>query len=141
MKKKNKDVQEVEKKIDNIFTEYEINILLSNDTIDNFTVEYGKKKFTYIGKTYIINNKAMYLLPKKDGYMPVLYYKENCPKPIDIHNKNKGIPARALQLIWDSSIYSVIMTFDTDKINKLIIILLLINAGLFGLKLYLTYGR
>ena len=128
----------------NVFENYQINILLENNVIEAFEKPYTDKKFEYNGKKYNINNKYVYYIPiaekDKTGYLPVLHYYEGNPNPINITNKNEGIPARALYLLWNHALYSVIVTFETDRTNKLIILILLINAIMFGIRLYFEHG-
>jgi len=135
-----KENEKTKNTFDNVFDHYEINILKENDVIESFDVKYGVKSFKHDGKQYNIDNDKVYFTPKIEKketiYTPSLFYKYNSINPLDIKNKNKGIPARALYLLWNHALYSVIVTFETDKTNKLIILLLAINGILFGIRLY-----
>lgn len=136
--------KEVKKEVDvkepDMFSEYEINIIDKNDIVYTIYRPFKDKTFKYKNITYNVDNEKSFLFPTESGYIPVLYYNENKKDPIDFKDKNKGIPARALHLLWNHSLYSVIVTYESDRTNKLIIIILLAGLILFGIRMYFAYG-
>ena len=136
--KNKKEVHEV--KPDEMFPEYEINIMNKDEIIYTLHIPFKAKQFKHNDFTYNVDNEKAFLYPTDKGYIPVLYYREKEKNPLDFKDKNKGIPSRALHLLWNHSLYSVIVTYESDRTNKLIIIIMLAGLIMFGLRMYLAYG-
>ena len=119
----------------------EINIMHDNKTISSTCMDINNKEKIKIGKhTYNIILKDIFLYPTKDGFNPALFYKEGEQNPVKFKNKNKGIPSRALHLLWNHSLYKVLVTPESDKANLIIIILILGVLITFAIEMYLMYG-
>lgn len=118
----------------------EVNLLLNNDVIHTETVKETSEYFEYNNFKYDINTDYKYLYPSKKNFIPMLFYKEGQKQPICFKNDNKGIPSRALHLLWNHTLYRVLVALEGDKTNRIIIIMLIVNAVMFGIRLYLAYG-
>lgn len=125
----------------NDFSEIEINILQKNKFIHTEIITLtSKKEFEIEEKKYDVKPECVYLIPCKNGFMPTSFYIEGNKEPLDLKDKNKGIPSRALHLLWNPILYQELVTPEEDKTNLIIIIMLLAGFVLHGIKLYLTYG-
>lgn len=119
------------------FEEIEVNILTKNKIIHSQMVDIKKTSFLYDTLTYHIDSDSIYLYPSNNGYIPTLFYEKNKKEPIRLENKNKGIPARALHLLWNHTLYKELVSLEKDRTNLIIIILLVVVLVMNGLKIYL----
>lgn len=138
--KKLKFGKKAEQKTENTELEIEINLLLKNDVIHTEKVKENVKTFKYKKQTYNVNTDYKYLYPSKKNFIPMLFYREGQKDPICFQNANEGIPSRALHLLWNHTLYRVLVALEGDKTNKIIILMLIVNAVVFGIRLYFTYG-
>jgi len=115
----------------------EINIFKKNKTLETFYLGEDKKSFEFNNKKYLVDKKKSYYFFEGNRFFFSLFYIEGKPNPVSFLNKNNGIPARALNLLWDTKLYKVLVEYETDKTNLIIVILLLINLFLVGVRLYL----
>ncbi|MCJ7572346.1 MAG: hypothetical protein MUO82_10820 [Candidatus Thermoplasmatota archaeon] len=134
--RKNKKIDK--KKIETM-TKVVINILDEKELVIEFEIDYPCKDFEYKGKKYDVKNSFIYLKFLKKGYTPYLFYNIDNKTPIDFKNRNKGIPSRALKLLWNTNMYKILFTPELDKTNKLIIICLVANIIVYAINLYLRY--
>lgn len=118
------------------FKEIEVNILTKNNIIHTETIDIENTKFTYDNETYTIDSDKIYLYPTSNGYMQTLFYKKSNANPISFDNLNKGIPSRALHLLWNHTLYKVLVALENDKTNLIVIILLIAVIVLNGIKAY-----
>lgn len=119
------------------FKEIEVNILTNNKIIHNQMVDIKQTSFVYDGFKYTIDGDSIYLYPSDNGYIPTLFYVKNRETPIEFKNMNQGIPARALRLLWNHTLYKVLVSLESDKTNLIIIILLIVILVMNGIKAYL----
>ena len=119
------------------FKEIEVNVLTKNNIIHTQIVNIKDISFKYDDFNYIIDNDKIYLYPTNKGYMQTLFYNKNIEKPISFENKNQGIPSRALHLLWNHTLYKVLVALENDKTNLILIILLIMVLALNGIKAYL----
>ena len=119
------------------FTEIEVNVLTKNNIIHTEIVSIEDTSFKYDTFDYTIDSDKIYLYPTNRGYMQTLFYNKNVKKPISFENKNKGIPSRALHLLWNHTLYKVLVALENDKTNMIVIILLIMVIALNGIKAYL----
>jgi len=121
----------------------EINILSDNFGIIDSEVKEIKKKNTTVTigrKKYNVKGDALYFFPSKNGYLPTMFFKYGNREPIIFKDENKGIPARALHLLWNHTLYRVLVSLENDKTNLIIIILLIVGWILSGIRLYVQFG-
>lgn len=121
-------------------TKFEINIVDEIDVVHTFEMDVTKNSFMFQNKRYKIDKDAIYYYPKKDTFTPTLFYEKGKPNPIVFSYKNESIPARALNLLWNHTLYRVLVQMDKDKTNLIVILLLLISMGFYGLRLFLEGG-
>ena len=138
--KKEKEPPKKIKKEKEPLKELEINILSKFKEVNSFKVDLHKKTFMHDGKKYNINTECIYLIPFKETFIPSAYYKENHKEPLQFKNENKGIPSRALHLLWNHTLYRVLVALENDKTNLFVVILLVMNLVINGIALYLKYG-
>lgn len=119
------------------FKEIEVNVLTNNNIIHTEIVEISKTKFKYENFNYDIVSDRIYLYPTNKGYMQTLFYVKGKAKPISLKNRNRGIPPRALHLLWNHTLYKVLVSLENDKTNLIVIILLILVLALNGIKAYL----
>lgn len=119
------------------FKEIEVNVLTTNNIIHTQTVDIKDTSFKYDDFEYTIDNDKIYLYPTNKGYMQTLFYNKKIKTPISFENKNKGIPSRALHLLWNHTLYKVLVALENDKTNLILIILLIMVLVLNGIKAYL----
>lgn len=119
------------------FKEIEVNVLTKNNIIHTQTVDIEDTSFKYDNFDYKIDNDKIYLYPTSKGYMQTLFYIKNNADPISFENKNEGIPSRALHLLWNHTLYKVLVALEHDKTNLILIILLIMVLALNGIKAYL----
>lgn len=119
------------------FSEIEVNVLTKNNIIHTQIVQIKETSFIYDKFKYEIDNDKIYLYPTTKGYMQTLFYKKKQKKPITFDNKNKGIPSRALHLLWNHTLYRVLVALENDKTNLILIIMLVVVLALNGAKAYL----
>ncbi len=117
------------------------NILMKNNVIHTIDIDPSEKGFLYNKKHYSIDSSKIYLLPKKDTFELHSFYVENNLDPLLFEDKNEGILARALHLLWNHTLYRVLVTPEGDKTNLIIIIMLGINIIFKGIELYIRYGE
>jgi len=139
IEKKPEKKQEQKIELDTNMRKIKVNMLDNQEIMSEFEIKHPCKSFEYNGKKYKVNDDKLYLKFIKKGYMPYLFYNINNPNPIDFKNRNKGIPSRALHLLWNTNMYKILFTPDQDRTNKLIIILLIANLVAFGIALFLKY--
>ena len=121
------------------FDYLEVNIISRMKTVNCFNVSVDSNKFTYEKTTYLVKDKSIYLIPDKDGFKIVAFYKEGDIEPLVFKNNNNGIPPRALHLLWDNGLYDVLVTLEGDRTNLIVILVLIANAVIFGLGIYFKY--
>ena len=119
------------------FKEIEVNVLTKNNIIHTQTVNIQDTSFKYDNFTYSIDNDKIYLYPTSKGYMQTLFYIKSKTDPISFENKNEGIPSRALHLLWNHTLYKVLVALEQDKTNLILIIMLIMVLALNGIKAYL----
>jgi len=119
------------------FKEIEVNVLTKNNIIHTQLVSIKDTSFNYDDFDYTIDSEKIYLYPTNKGYMQTLFYNKNIENPISFKNKNKGIPSRALHLLWNHTLYKVLVALEHDKTNLIVIILLIMVLALNGIKAYL----
>lgn len=119
------------------FKQIEVNVLTTNNIIHTQLVNIKDTKFKYDDFEYSIDNDKIYLYPTSKGYMQTLFYNKGINKPISFENKNEGIPSRALHLLWNHTLYKVLVALEHDKTNLILIILLIMVLALNGIKAYL----
>ena len=95
------------------FKEIEVNVLTKNNIIHTEIVKIEKTKFPYNGFNYDIVSDMIYLYPTNKGYMQTLFYVKGQKQPISFENKNEGIPPRALHLLWNHTLYKVLVALDS----------------------------
>lgn len=100
-------------------------------------IDINQTSFIYEKKKYEIDSDLIYLYPSNNGYIPTLFYVKGNNKPVQLENKNKGIPARALHLLWNHTLYKVLVALESDRTNLIVIILLIVVLLLNGVKAYL----
>ena len=100
-------------------------------------VDIKDSKFKYDDFDYTISSDKIYLYPSNRGYVQTLFYIKGKPDAISFENKNEGIPSRALHLLWNHTLYKVLVALENDKTNLIVIILLLMVLILNGVKAYL----
>lgn len=128
-------------KEENKITDIEINIVYENKILETHHLDnLNTKEITIDKHTYNIVPKYVFLYPTSKGYRPALFYRYGKKEPIHFKDTNKGIPARALKLLWSHSLYNILVQPEKDKTNLIIIILLLAVIGTFAIKMYLMYG-
>ena len=118
------------------FKEIEVNVLTKNNIIHTQIVGIKDTSFAYDTFKYTIDSDKIYLYPTNKGYMQTLFYNKNVEKPISFENKNEGIPSRALHLLWNHTLYKVLVSLENDKTNLIVIILLILVLALNGIKAY-----
>ena len=118
------------------FEQIEVNVLTKNNIIHTEIVDIKNTSFKYDNFIYTIDSDKIYLYPTSRGYMQTLFYNKNVKKPISFENKNEGIPSRALHLLWNHTLYKVLVALENDKTNLILIILLLMVLILNGIKAY-----
>lgn len=123
-----------------LFEEIKINIYMGKKDIVNFYIPYKYKSFKYDEVVYKVNYDAILLSPTKNSYEPNLYYNKGNKNPLIFKNNNEGIPSRALNLLWNSRLYKVLVELEGDRTNFLVIIMLLVNAIIYGIGFYFKYG-
>ena len=119
------------------FKEIEVNVLTNNNIIHTEIISISETKFTYDNFSYEIISDRIYLYPTNKGYMQTLFYVKGKAKPISLKNRNRGIPPRALHLLWNHTLYKVLVSLENDKTNLIVIILLILVLALNGIKAYL----
>lgn len=119
------------------FKEIEVNVLTKNNIIHTQLVSIEDTSFKYDDFVYTIDNDKIYLYPTNKGYMQTLFYNKGIKNPISFYNLNKGIPSRALHLLWNHTLYKVLVALEHDKTNLIVIILLIMVLALNGIKAYL----
>lgn len=119
------------------FKEIEVNVLTKNNIIHTQMVDIKDSKFKYDDFDYTISSDKIYLYPSNRGYVQTLFYIKGKPDAISFENKNEGIPSRALHLLWNHTLYKVLVALENDKTNLIVIILLLMVLILNGVKAYL----
>jgi len=130
-------------KIENIenteynFKQIKFNVITKNNIIHTQIVDIEDTSFKYNNFEYTIDSDKIYLYPTAKGYMQTLFYNKNVKKPISFENLNKGIPSRALHLLWNHTLYKVLVALENDKTNMIVIILLIMVIALNGIKAYL----
>lgn len=134
--------EQTTKKKESVNTEYnfkqiEVNVLTKNNIIHTQLVDIKDTSFKYDDFTYSIDNDKIYLYPTNDGYMQTLFYNKSIKNPISFENKNMGIPSRALHLLWNHTLYKVLVALEHDKTNLILIIMLIMVLALNGIKAYL----
>jgi len=122
-----------------LIKEIEVNIVHDNKVVETTSIDLEQKYFEYDNKKYDVDSKAVFLYPSKDGFIPTVFYKYGNKKPLYFKDCNEGIPARALHLLWNHTLYRVLVALDKDKTNLIIILLLIANAVIFGIRMYLLY--
>lgn len=127
-------------KKDNVkISKIRINMIDDLGLINEFEIEYPCSSFKYKNKKYKIISKYIYLKFEEKEYFPCLYYNEKFNKPMDFSDKNKGIPSRALNLMWNPTLYRILFTPDNDKTNKIIIIVMIASIIMYAVTLYLKF--
>jgi hypothetical protein len=134
-KEKNEKIKQPENTEYN-FEQIEVNVLTKNNIIHTQVVSIEDTSFKYDNFSYTIDSDKIYLYPTNKGYMQTLFYNKKVAKPISFENKNKGIPSRALHLLWNHTLYKVLVALENDKTNLIVIILLIIVIALNGFKAY-----
>ena len=119
------------------FKEIEVNVLTTNNIIHTQLVSIKDRSFEYDDFNYTIDSDKIYLYPTSKGYMQTLFYNKGVEQPISFENLNKGIPSRALHLLWNHTLYKVLVALEHDKTNLIVIILLIMVLALNGIKAYL----
>lgn len=119
------------------FEQIEVNVLTKNNIIHTQIVDIKDTTFKYDTFTYDIDSDKIYLYPTSKGYMQTLFFNKDVKKPISFENKNQGIPSRALHLLWNHTLYKVLVALENDKTNMIVIILLIMVIALNGIKAYL----
>jgi len=119
------------------FKEIEVNVLTKNNIIHTQLVSIKDTSFKYDDFDYAIDNDKIYLYPTSKGYRQTLFYNKKINNPISFENKNEGIPSRALHLLWNHTLYKVLVALEHDKTNLIVIILLIVVLALNGIKAYL----
>lgn len=90
--------------------------------------------------TYKVDPDRTYLLPRSTGgIIPTSFYKEGKCDPIEIRNKNKGIPANALTLLWNPALYKPLVKFDDKKYSIIVIGLILASIVMYAGTLYFLF--
>jgi len=123
----------------NTFDSIEVNILSEDKILHSQTIDTENDTFILEKFEYHLDMKKVFLYPSKNGFFPVLFYKNKNKEPLEFKNKNKGIPSRALHLLWNHRLYKVLVELENDKTNLIIIILLIANIVAFGIRMYLLY--
>jgi hypothetical protein len=118
----------------------EIHMLKENEIIEKFEIDIKKTTFKYKGITYNVEGDDMYLFPTKESFTPTLFYKKGVKYPIKFSPENPSIPARALHLLWNHTLYKVLVQLDKDRTNLIVIILLIMAMALYGIRIYLAGG-
>lgn len=108
----------------------EINLIKENEIIETHYVFVEKKKFKINNFEYEIIHKRTLHSPKGNYIIPTLYYLEDKPKPLDFKNRNIGIPAKVLSLLFDSRLYRMLVHPEEGNLNWVLIILTIIDIGL-----------
>lgn len=119
------------------FKEIEVNVLTKNKIISTQMVDIKQTSFMYDDFKYEIDSDSIYLYPSKNGYIPTLFYVKDNKESLVLENKNEGIPARALHLLWNHTLYKVLVSLENDRTNLIVIILLVVVLLLNGIKAYL----
>lgn len=117
----------------------EINILKDNRMFETFHIYADETTFKHKKYTYDIDSDFIYLFPKAKGFIPTIFYKNKNKTPISLKNFNKGIPSRALTLLWNVRLYTPLVLLEDKKLNWFIIIAVLIQCAVLTAGLYLTY--
>lgn len=118
-----KEETEQEKQKEKTVYETEINIFIENTNFIETFYTNEKKVFKYNNKDYNLEPYGMILVPLKNGFRPVYYFKENHNKPIDFTNKNKNIPARVISLLYNFDTYRILIEKEFKKMNLILVIL------------------
>lgn len=118
----------------------EINMIRKNRIVDTFYKYTDETSFKYKGKKFTIDSDYMLLIPKKDYFIPTLFYLQSKTKPLDFENHNKGIPSKILTLLYDLRLYKMLIKIEQQKINLFIVILDFIILCILGGVTYLLYN-
>lgn len=117
----------------------EIN-MISNRIVDNFYIKLTHRSFKYKTKTYNIDEKKIYLLPTKSGFLMLTsFYKQGDPKPKSFDKTNKGITSKALSILYNDSLYYDLFAPDETKYNFIIAVFLIVNTILYAGGIFLQY--
>lgn len=118
----------------------EINIISNTRMVDNFYIKSDLKSFTYKKKRYYIDDKRIFLMPKKQGFlMLTCFYKEGSSKPKDFKKTNKGITSKALTLLYDEDLYAGLFPIDEKKYNFFIVVFSLLIFILNCIAYYMIF--
>lgn len=119
----------------------EINIVNRNEIIESQYVFAEHETFKINDKTYRINHKKKLHKPKGEYIIPALFYIEGYENPIDFKNKNIGIPAKILSLLFDSRLYRMLIHPEDYSLNWVLIIIYIIIICLISVVIYLLYNN
>lgn len=117
----------------------QVNIIKKNDMIETFYKYLEKKTFTYWGKEYQLESEGIILLPRKGYFIPAIFFREGHKNPIIFVNKNKGIPSRAMTLLYDLRLYRALIKLEEKNINIILIILNIVTLILLSVVIYCMY--
>jgi hypothetical protein len=118
----------------------EVNIIRKTRIVDTFYIEGSKKILTYKKLKYKIDEKFIYLLPTKHGFlMPTTFYYEDVTTPVRFGNTNTGITGKALSLLYMPKLYEPLFASDEDKYNLFIVILSVVILICFGIACYFVF--
>lgn len=117
----------------------EVNIKGENRIFTNLFIYAKEKQFEYKRRKYTIDPNCIYVLPKKQGFIPTIFYKEGDSKPLSFKNTNKGIPARAMSLLWNLRLYRQLVIVEDKNINWLLVVVVLAQCILLGVGIYLRF--
>lgn len=117
----------------------QVNIIKKNKMIETFYKYINKKTFTYWSKDYDIDSKGIILLPRKGYFIPAIFFREGHKNPVIFDNKNKGIPSRAMTLLYDLRLYRALIKLEEKNINIILIILNIVTLILLSVVIYCMY--
>ena len=135
---KDKDMSMVKKHPENYI---EINMINRNRMVDNFYILYNKAIFTYRETTYNIDEKRIYLLPSKSGFLMLTsFYKEGTEDAKNFKQSNKGITSKALTLLYNERLYLYLLSTDDKKYNFFIAVFCIAILICYGLGAYFVFS-
>lgn len=110
-----------------------------NNIIVTFHRYIDDNTFKYKSKTYNVKADGIVLIPKRGYFSPTIFYKEGKSNPINFENTNKGIPSRALTLLYDLRLYRTLIQIDKKNVNLILIILNIVSLIMLSAIIYCMY--
>ena len=134
---KAKDISKVKKNTDKYI---EVNMINKNRMVDNFYIPCDITSFKYRKNDYDIDEKRLYLLPSKSGFLMLTsFYKEGEKDARNFKKTNKGITSKALTLLYNERLYLYLLSSDEKRYNIFIAVFSIAILICYGVGVYFVF--